>query len=174
MANKDLLFYSNFCDFSKEVVTLVTKKNLRPSLLLICIDTGKYQIPPCITCVPSLLTASRDMVYIEDGLRQYLEEKAKSIFPQEESIQTFSWEGNNYSESYSFVNEDLNGNMTTKAYTMLEDDIASNATKFKDDEDTLKISKFDISRYDSYISSRNRDEEHIKKSLKGRNIDRIM
>lgn len=176
MANKDLLFYSNFCDFSKEAVTLVTKKNLRSHVLLVCIDSGKYQIPSCITCVPSLLTAARDMVYIEKGLNEYLEEKAKALFPQEESIQTFSWEGNNYSESFSFVNEDMNGNMTTKAYTLLDDDMASAATKFKDDEDTLKQSKFDISRYDNYIASRNRDEDHIKKSLhgNGRNIDRIM
>lgn len=169
MASKDLLFYSNFCDFSKEVVTQVTKKNLRHHVLLVCIDGGKYQIPSCISCVPSLLTANRDMVYVEKALHEYLEERARTLYPQhqDERIQTFSWEGNNYSESYSFVNDDMDGNMTTRAYTLLDESTDSSVTKFKDDDDALKESKFDISRYDNFLASRNRDEEHIKRSLHG-------
>ena len=172
---KDLCFYSNYCDFSKEILTLITKKNLRNNILLVCIDNGKYQIPPCITHVPSLLNAARDSIYIEDGLVKYLEEKAKTLYPQDENIQTFSWEGNNYSESYSFVNDDFNGNMTSKAFTMLEEaPQGGGGGKMKEGEDTTKPGKFDINKYDSYIASRNRDEEQIKKVLHRNNTyDRI-
>lgn len=175
MANKDILFYSNYCDFSKEIVTLITKKNLRGSILLVCIDTTKYKIPACIDRVPSMLSADRETLYIEDDLVQYIESKAKSAHPEAESIQTFSWEGgNNYSESFSFVNEDINGNMTNKGYTFLEEYMPSNASNLKDDDDKMRQSKFDISIYDSYISSRNRDEEQIKKALNGNRYDRVM
>jgi len=173
MTNKDLLFYSNYCDFSKEIVTLITKRNLRGLVLLICIDTGKYQVPPCIQCVPSLFTADRDRVFTDNDLIQYLEEKAKTLYPQEDSLQTFSWEGNNYSESFSFVNDDMNGNMTTKAYTLLDDHHAVTANKLKDDDDVMKQNKFDIARYDNFIASRNKDVEQIKKSLHGNPVDRI-
>lgn len=171
---KDILFYSNFCDFSKEVVTLITKKNLKSFILLVCVDTGKYQIPPCIDRVPSLLTAERDALYVEDNLVKYIEKRAKDLFQEDESIQTFSWEGNNYSESFSFVNDDAAGNMTNMSFSLISDELESRNGKFKDDDDVLKANKFDIAAYDSYISSRNRDEEQIKKSLKGVNTyDRI-
>lgn len=178
MANKDLLFYSNYCDYSKEIIALITKKNLKNTLLVVCIDHGKYNIPSCITCVPSLLTVTGQnrRVYTENGLREYLEEKAKALYPQEQSTQTFSWERNNYSESYSFVDNDVNnnGHMTAKAYTMLEDQHESFAKQFKDEEDNkLKQAKFDAARYDAYLASRKSDEEHINKSMQGNNINRI-
>lgn len=175
MSNKDILFYSNFCDFSKDTITLITKKNLRGSILMVCIDSGKYKIPSCVDRVPSLLTASRDTLYVEDELTKYIENRASQLNPKAtESIQTFSWEGNNYSESFSFVNDDMNGNMTNKGFTFIEEEVPANVNTFKEDDGKPRQSKFDISRYDSYISSRNKDEEHIKKALNGNRYDRIM
>lgn len=186
MNKKDLIFYSNYCEYSKEILTILTKRDLRSKFLLICIDNGKYKIPPIITSVPTILTADFSTIYTDINISKYIDSK----YPQtkhEQEIQTFSWEGNNYSESYSLLEEDnvtntLNGgNMSSKGFTFLNDNInnvnyinSNEPPKFKDDDDVLKQSKFDISAYDSYISSRNRDEEQIKKKYHPNNYDRIL
>lgn len=176
MANKDILFYSNFCEFSKEIVTLIIKKSVRSSILLVCIDNGKYPIPPIVDRVPCLITAKKDMVFIENDLVKYIEGKARQVGPKDDDIGTFSWEGGrNFSEGYSFVTDETNGNMTNMGYTLLGDGDDSLMGKKLNEDDVLKQSKFDISAYDSYISSRNRDEEQIKKAFNVNNVynDRI-
>lgn len=179
---KDLLFYSNYCEFSKEVLTFLTKKNVRNIFLLVCIDTGKYKVPPIITSVPTILTADYKSIICENDIYKYIENILQSMRPKEESLQTFSWEGNSYSESYALLNEEESqnindfGNISSKGYTFINgNDIEQMNTKSKiqDDDDVLKQTKFDISAYDKYISSRNKDEEYIKRQYQPNNFDRM-
>lgn len=186
MNRKDLIFYSNYCEYSKEVLTMLTKRNLRSKFLLICIDNGKYKIPPIITSVPTILTSDFSTIYTDVNITKYIDNKYP-ITKQEQEIQTFSWEGNNYSDTYSLLEDDditnsaIGGNMSSKGFTFLNDNVndtshmnGNEPPKFKDDDDVLKQTKFDISAYDSYISSRNRDEEQIKKKYHPNNYDRIL
>ena len=184
MTNKDMLFYSNYCQFSKEILVEITKNNIRHNLLLICVDSGKYKIPHCITTVPSILSGDLKKMYIDDQIYGYIKTHTQVLQKQKQpqqnrDLQTFSWEGNSLSESYSFLsspdtNED--GNMSSKMYTFLNEDTHNKSFhKFAEDDDTLKQSKFDMSSYDAYISNRNRDEESIKRKVQNVNyMDRIM
>lgn len=175
MSKKDLLFYSNYCEYSKEILTYITKKNIRHMFLLICIDSGKYNIPPIITSVPTILKSDHSRIFTDQDIQGYI--NSRIPVNKEESIQTFSWEGSGYSEPYSLIDDNDNGNMSSMQYTFINDSQISNSkspSKFQDDEDVLKQSKFDISAYDSYISSRNKDEEVIKKTFNPNNYDRII
>lgn len=169
-----MLFYSNLCEFSKEVVALVLKKDMRNMFMLVCIDSGKYTIPPVITKVPSILNAARTQVYTDGDIIQYIEQKSEVVTPKQD-LQTFAWEGNGFSE-YATIQEEDAGNITSKGYTYLSDySTGVTASTFQDENDKLlKQAKFDSSSYDSFIAVRNRDEEHIKKVLQRNNVDRIV
>lgn len=172
---KDLLFYSNYCEYSKDIVTYITKKNMRSFFLFVCIDNNKYKIPEIIDRVPCILNHSKDTLYTDDQIVLYVDSKSQHAnVVVDKDLQTFAWEKNDYSEGYSYLDTEEGGNISNKGYTYIEDHQSSSARKFQDDEDVLKQSKFDASIYDTYVASRNKDEEHIKKILHTNTLDRII
>jgi hypothetical protein len=59
---KDVLFYSNYCLFSKDVLSRIMKLNVKQHVVLICVDVYKRQLPPTLTVVPTLMTPDGDMI----------------------------------------------------------------------------------------------------------------
>lgn len=182
--SKDLLFYSNFDEYSKEIITLLTKKNMRSHFLLICIDQNRYNIPPIIKKVPTLLIKKNGQVSIatDNDIMDYIDHIAKQLFKEQEDLNTFAWEKNSYSENFASLGELDNegllggGNVTNKSYTFINDSYPAKnngPTKFKDDEDIPKQQRFDVNIYDSYLASRNEDEKNIKRILKSDTYDRL-
>lgn len=53
---RHVLFYSEFCFFSKDVMALITKKNVAASFLLVCVDTYRQMLPVFVHSVPTILT----------------------------------------------------------------------------------------------------------------------
>lgn len=69
--DKHVLFYSNFCEFSKEVIRDMTKKDLRSKFVLICIDDKKHPLPDVVDRVPMIISNTRS-VFIEDDIGNFL------------------------------------------------------------------------------------------------------
>ena len=90
---KDILFYSNFCEFSKNIINAITKHNLRSIFLFICVDEGKYQIPQFIDSVPTILKRNGE-VFKDEQLMIYVESKFKTDDIQEEIAPMVSQYGN--------------------------------------------------------------------------------
>lgn len=51
----NILFYSNNCPFSKEILNLIIKNQITNHFKLICIEDKNIKIPPFITNVPTLV-----------------------------------------------------------------------------------------------------------------------
>jgi hypothetical protein len=67
---KHVLFYSNFCPYSKEAIGILVKKNLRDRFLLVCLETAPRPLPPFVDCVPVLAVANtRPQLVLKDGDR---------------------------------------------------------------------------------------------------------
>lgn len=56
---KHLLFYSNYCQFCKEIVDLVDKLRTRSLYLMICVDNNRTNIPKFVDCVPLIYTTDK-------------------------------------------------------------------------------------------------------------------
>ena len=69
---KDILFYSNFCVFSKEVLALIQKLDVRNHFMLVCVEKFKDQLPPSINSVPTVMTVSKD-IYVDDDISRYVQ-----------------------------------------------------------------------------------------------------
>ncbi len=61
-AGKPVLFFSQYCRFSTEILQALTKKGLRNRFVLVCVDTHRMQVPAFVDRVPVILTPTRDLL----------------------------------------------------------------------------------------------------------------
>ena len=158
---KDILFYSNYCEYCNEILSQIVKKNAKQEFVLVCVDSNKYQLPNFVDRVPLIYTKNDEMVY-DDSIIKYLE----MLFPNEtEEILPWSLQQSaNYSNQFSFLLED-SADMQNKGYTMLGYD--QKITTTVDDSDSSKKGKFDSSQMDKYMQAREADEQVFKKNMNG-------
>lgn len=105
MQKQDILFHSNFCRFSKEVIDLMTKYNIRQNFVLVCVDNKNYQIPKFIDRVPSILKISGE-VFTDDQLYKYLESKSSTVVQDISPIMSIYGNNTSYSMAFSAIEED--------------------------------------------------------------------
>jgi hypothetical protein len=181
MTNKDMLFFSNFCEHCKDVINLITKKNIRDNFMFVCIDNGKFKIPTCITHVPSIITHKKD-VLTDAYVLAYIDKLVNSTTNNNDDISPFSLAQSGYSSSYTWLTDNgydndgkvsLNNEGAVKSnYVMLGAESHIFIPK-EDDSSSSKANKFDDSTYEKFINSRNLDEDIIKKSMAGQQQQRI-
>lgn len=53
---RHVFFYSEFCQFSKDVMALITKKNVSTLFLPVCVDTYREMLPVFVHSVPTIFT----------------------------------------------------------------------------------------------------------------------
>lgn len=154
---KDIVFFSNYCDFSKEIINLLVRKNMKEQFLFVCVDANKYQLPDFVDRVPLLYTKSKH-VLVDQSIMDYIED----ISPKPKDIEPFSiMQGTgNYSDMFSFIDSVDEG--VTKGYTYLtgnHDKIMLVPDDTSDKNGTK--SKFDSSSFDKYLQDRDNDIKKI-------------
>lgn len=60
MSNNHILFFSNYCNHSKEFIERLYKSGLYDKFTRICVDDNKYKIPPQIQSVPAVIVPDYD------------------------------------------------------------------------------------------------------------------
>lgn len=122
-----VLYYSNYCQHSKELITLLSKSKLKEEVHFICIDRrtkkdgGIYimlengqqiLLPPNITCVPALLLLNRGhRVVLGEEIKSYLVVREERINAQSTGFNgeplAFSMGefGTIMSDNYSFLDQ---------------------------------------------------------------------
>jgi hypothetical protein len=114
--NKPLLFYSPFCEFSKQVIGTVLKRGMRDNFLFV--DIHKYigRIPSNIQKVPCLLVNGRH-VFIEDQLEEYIEQHARpnaDIEPYYHSEM-----GGGLSDSFSYLDDGISSKPVERSFSLV-------------------------------------------------------
>lgn len=97
---KDILFYSNLCDFSKDVVNILSKYQIKDKFMLVCVDNKTLKLPPFVDRVPLIYTVSKKL-FADDYLLHYVQSMIEST-----SLQPYALVGSNtnaYSENFSFL-----------------------------------------------------------------------
>ena len=163
---KDIFFYSNFCQFSKDVMGIMTKHNIYDQFILVCVDNKKYKIPQFIDRVPSILKQAGE-VFTDEELYKYLESKYKSTHSVTEDISpTLSLYGNSlYSSSFSPIDgteeEDnpnfLNLGRDQRMISVANETNPSSGSKKAENDSTVA--------YEQLMASRTNDDKFIKQGL---------
>jgi hypothetical protein len=169
--SKDILFYSDECDFCKELLMVLVRKNLRSMFMIINVNNHKFQLPSFVDRVPLVYTMN-DQVYYGDALDEYI----SSLSSKSEEILPFALSGGapggEYSDAFSYL-EDMN-DPRHKSYTMVGMEQKIMSFDMSDDSkssETNKI-KFDSSSYDKYIQERDNDIASLKKQMNTQDFKR--
>jgi hypothetical protein len=159
--SKDVFFYSNYCDFSKDVTNIITKYNLRDMFMYVCVDNKKYNIPTFIDRVPSILKKTGE-VYTDEELYKYLEKRNKLTNIQDEISPMISVYGNSF---YSTNFSSIDGNDTSidnPNYLSLGRE--QHMIHVTDDDSSKKISD-SSSAFEKLMESRKLDDKFLKETV---------
>lgn len=111
------IYYSNQCQHSRELVTLINKNNAKKQFQYVCVDNNS-NIPPNVQSVPTLLVQDnqQNKLMVGEEIFKYIE----SLFNNNQSIDNNSnqstgggdpeaWHinemGSSYSDMYSFIDD---------------------------------------------------------------------
>jgi len=76
--NKDLLFYSNYCLHSNNLINTISKTSLHENMIYICIDEKKVKVPSFITRVPTIYLVKDKKILVEDDIDRWFELKNRA------------------------------------------------------------------------------------------------
>jgi hypothetical protein len=99
---KDILFYSNACAFSREMIQIITNNHLKERFILVSVDNKNLKLPPFVDRVPLLYTSSKKLI-ADENLLNYIKS-----FISVSSLQPYALVGANttsYTDNYSFLQE---------------------------------------------------------------------
>lgn len=166
---KDLLFYSNYCNYCKSLLSLLIKKNVRDQFLLICVDKKELSIPNFVDRVPLILTSKKE-IYIDDALQRYIDKKTQETI--EADVMPFMFSGGINSSQYTYITSD--GSSYDESVNFKGDMIQANnfvllgtdnliPTPVDKEAESKTNNKFDQSMLEQYLNMRKMDDDHIKR-----------
>jgi len=157
--SKHLLFYSNFCSFSNEIVDKITKHSLSEKFLLINISKIRFKIPTNITTVPTVLLNDKRTIYTDNELEDFLDKLAEKNNKDIDAFTPF----NSISSNYSFVDsfEEQNDSLT-KNFGLIhgEQNISTPTENAERSKEKL------VDKMSSIEQNRNMDIQNIYKDMK--------
>lgn len=157
--SKHLLFYSNYCSFSNEIVDKITKYNLKDKFLLINISKYRLKIPKnIVNVVPTILLNDKKTIYIDKELEDFLDKLSQNNKDVDPFI-PFSSISSNYSfvESFEKQNDSL-----TKNFGLINDEQNISTPN----ENTERIKEKIVDKMSSIEQNRNMDIQNIYKDMK--------
>jgi len=124
---KDILFYSNYCTYSKEIVNNVSKTPLNDKMLFVCVDDSNIQLPPFVTSVPTIYLINDKKIVTDESIPEWIKEQLSSTKGPEfnENIQAYYGTcGDSFGLNCSSIDETENKPFIS-SFTFLSDDNGS-------------------------------------------------
>lgn len=161
---KDILFYSNFCEYSNEVLNLLIRKNITNEFMMVCVDTNKYNLPSFVDRVPIIFTKTQSLL-IDDNITRYINELYPSV---SEDILPFALGGQSLTNQFSFLEDGALPTESGASYTLIgEDNNLMLRPESNTDDSSNKKGKFDSSQLDKFVQDRDSDLQTFKQSMGG-------
>jgi PKD repeat protein len=102
--NKDIVFYSNYDNYSKKVLNDLSKLKIDDKLIYICVDDENIQLPKFLAVVPTLYLVKEQSILVDDDIEKWIENVNKK--PDESSGELDAYFNSNSSFSSQFSNLD--------------------------------------------------------------------
>ena len=72
---KDIIFYSNFCTYSKEIINQIAKTPINDNILYVCVDDENIQLPNFITAVPTIYLVEKKRIVVDESIPKWIQEQ---------------------------------------------------------------------------------------------------
>lgn len=151
-SQKNYLFVSNQCQYSKQILGQIRNTQLSTTLNIVNIDDPRIQIPNFIQCVPTLYLPGKRQVLTEQHLFQYFQNALKEEQENKSKINMTDITGDAGILPFQ-INEMGNG-LSGASYAFIEDDkndLMNQNYSFLQDRDINKLP--DFTRHDATPSN---------------------
>jgi hypothetical protein len=101
---KDIIFYSNFCTYCKEIINQISKTPINDNILYVCVDDDNIQLPNFIKAVPTIYLVSQKRIVVDDSIPKWIEEKLSKSESQNDGGELQAYFGqcdSSYGSSFS-------------------------------------------------------------------------
>jgi hypothetical protein len=102
--HKDIVFYSNYDNYSKKVLDALSKLKMDDKLIYICVDDENIQLPKFLSVVPTLYLVKEQRILVDDDIEKWIENVNKK--PTETPRELEAYFNSNSSFSSQFSNLD--------------------------------------------------------------------
>ena len=75
--DKDILFFSNYCVHSKDLIKKISSTPLQKELVFICVDDKNIKLPPFIQVVPTIYLIKNKSILTEEKITEWIDSKNK-------------------------------------------------------------------------------------------------
>jgi hypothetical protein len=176
-SNKDVLFCSNFCEHSKQILIDIQKRNARDMFVIVFVDNTRVKLPSQIDRVPAIITKAGN-TYFEDDVGKYISTfcrpgstgEGDQQPPPQEDVAPFSLlsDVKSFSDTFTFIDEGSHkDDQRVRRFDYLASDDASSMAPMQTAaiKDSGKKSKLDEA-YEKYVMDRDSDIAKLKASNK--------
>lgn len=163
-----ILFYSNKCKYSSDVLKrITTTPTLNSSFLYVNIDNKSYQLPRFVDRVPLIFIKDTKELIIDDNVLKFIQmispshTQSQSQAPQnvqDTNLESLSDLAKGISSSYSFMDEKQD-KLTPTSYVYINDRNTNEVDPSRSIqiEDETRGNKIDSAGYDAYKNQRDLD-----------------
>lgn len=161
---KDLLFYSDFCNHSRNIINLVNKYNLKNSFMLISLEKYGSNIPKIVSSVPTIITVNKN-VLTDDQVEKYIDSLKPVVKDEISPFSLITGIGDQFSQLDDSGNYISNQADNTNGDSGQGWALINNNIEISPPEDTKKTGRFDDTVLNDYMARRNMDDEKIKNAI---------
>lgn len=159
--NKSVLFFSNYCTYSRSVLNMLTKKSLRSLFILICVD-GLNNVPKFVDRVPLIYTHLGESI-TDNDIEPFMDRIQADAFPRSVEPMMCS-DGFCDFQGIDSIDDDMNGGQQTVAstnhYMSVSQMDAYSITTPK--EDDFRAKRSDSSVLEKFIAQRDNEYNLLK------------
>jgi len=170
---KDIIFYSNFCTYSKEIINQISKTPINDNILYVCVDDDNIQLPNFINAVPTIYLVEKKRIVVDEAISKWIQEQlSKSEDVKSDDIQAyFGSNDSSYGSSFSTLdNKDEKPFISSFTYlgeeqkinTPEEDSSKSNSNSNSNSRDSYGNSGMS-NDYEKLQNERNTDFQNIQR-----------
>lgn len=124
--DKNILFYSNYCNHSKELLRNLNQNPIKSNLLFVCVDDRSLQVPDFIKVVPTIYLVNNKSILTDNEIINWINQSSK---PVSEEINAYNGDNiSSMSTSFSFL-DDGDSSVFSNQYTFLNQNESINTPK---------------------------------------------
>ena len=101
---KDIIFYSNYCTYSKEIINQLSKTSINDNIIYVCVDDENIQLPPFIKAVPTIYLVNDKKIVVDEAISSWIKEKVSKPDDTNEELQPYYGGcGNSYGSGFENI-----------------------------------------------------------------------
>jgi|SaaInlStandDraft_1057018.scaffolds.fasta_scaffold93200_2 hypothetical protein len=104
---KDIIFYSNYCSYSKEIINQLAKTPIHDNIIYVCVDDDNIQLPQFVKAVPTIYLVNDKKIVVDEAISGWIKDKISK--PKDTELQAYYGAcDNSYGGSFSTIDDSEN------------------------------------------------------------------